>query len=99
PSSTRAPGPPATSWRSPPGSTRSRSALARSSASPDSLRRVHRGERHRHERIPDRAHPHGAGDVLALLSRKQEAPGSAAEGENPRLALAGGAGPEEESCP
>ena len=59
---------------------------------------MHGGERQGHQRIPDRAHPHGAGDVLAFLPRQEKAPRCAAERENARLTFAVGAGPEEESC-
>jgi len=55
------------------------------------------GERQGHERIPDRAHPHGAGDVLAFLPRQEKAPRCAAKRENTRLTFAVGAGPEKES--
>ena len=58
---------------------------------------MHGGERQGHQRIPDRAHPHGAGDVLAFLPRQEKAPRRAAERENTRLTFAVGAGPEKES--
>src|SRR6187431_3070158 len=77
-------------------STRWRSAPVRRSASPDGLRRVYRGERKRHERIPDGAHSHRTGDVFALLPREQKVPRRAAERKDAGLRLAVRARPEEE---
>ncbi len=57
---------------------------------------MHGGEGERHERIPDGAHPHRAGDVLALSPRQEEVPGCAAERQDPGLPFAVRARPEEE---
>jgi hypothetical protein len=53
-------------------------------------------ERERHERVPDRAHPHRARDILALLPREKETARGPAERQDAGLGLAVRAGPEEE---
>src|SRR3954468_4732824 len=71
-----------TSSRSTRASTRWRSALARRSASLEGARRLHSRQRHRHERVADRAHPDRPGLVLAFLSRQEQISRRPAEGED-----------------